>query len=171
VKAQGFSLIEFMVVICLITLLACLGGYQFSWFDSVMARTEVDKLYAFCRYVQQRAIATNKELVVSIDTKNNSYQCENLREVLPKQIVFGVMKNIKGPPSSPAYFIDNPVTFQHHEIRFYPTGIISSGTAYLVDRAQQYMYALSNAVSSVSYLRLYRYDGRWKIIDPSTGSG
>lgn len=164
-KAQGFSLIESMVVLCLIVFLVCLGGYQFSWFDSVIVRTEINKLHTFCRYVQQRAIATNKELILTIDRKTNSYQCEGLREVFPRQIAFGVMKNTKGPPGSPVSLIDNPVTFAHDEIHFYPTGVISSGTVYIVDQARRYMYALSNAVSSISYLRLYHYDGTWKIVD------
>jgi hypothetical protein len=50
-------------------------------------------------------------------------------------------------------------------MHFYPTGIISSGTVYLVDKNKRYMYALSNAVSQFSYLRLYKYDGGWKLLE------
>ena len=60
--------------------------------------------------------------------------------------------------------IEKAITFPGYAIHFYPTGIISSGTVYLVDKKKKCMYALSNAVSQVSYLRLYRYDGRWKLI-------
>ena len=69
-----------------------------------------------------------------------------------------------GSPGSPTHRIEKAITFPGSKIHFYPTGIISSGTAYLVDKNKQYMYALSNAVSQVSYLRFYRYDGGWKLL-------
>jgi len=137
---------------------------QLSFLDSTIVHTEVDKLVAVCSYLQQKAITTNTELVLTFDTQKNEYRCGTIHEVLSQRISFGFLSNALGSPGSPSAKIEKAVTFPHSAIHFYPTGIISSGTVYLVDKKKQSMYALSNAVSQVSYLRLYRYDGRWKLI-------
>lgn len=162
---QAFTLIEVMIVICLITLLATLAMMQLSFLDSTIARIEVDKLATVCSFLRQHAIVTNSELVLACDEQNNEYRCGTIREVLSQRISFGFLSGAMGSPGSPTHQIQKAITFPASLLHFYPTGIISSGTVYLVDKKKQYMYALSNAVSQVSFLRLYRYDsGRWKIL-------
>lgn len=161
---NGFTLIETMVVVCLFVLVATLGMMQFSFLDSTIVHAEVDKLATVCSYLQQKAIATNTELVVTFDTEKNEYRCDTTREVLSQRILFGFLPNVLGSPGSPSHKIEKAITFPNSSIHFYPTGIISSGTVYLVDKKKHYMYALSNAVSQFSYLRLYRYDGKWKLL-------
>jgi len=161
---NGFTLIEAMVVVCLFALVATLGMMQLSFLDSTIIHAEVDKLATVCSYLQQKAIATDTELVLTFDMQKNEYRCDKIREVLSQRISFGFLPNVLGPPGSPSHRIEKATTFPDSAVHFYPTGIISSGTVYLVDKKKQYMYALSNAVSQVSYLRLYRYDGRWKLL-------
>lgn len=161
---RAFTLIEVMIVICLFALVATLGMVQFSFLDSTIMHIEVDKLANVCSFLQQDAITTNTEKVLTCDVKNNEYRCDNVHEKLSQRISFGFVPGAMGSPGSPTHRIEKAITFPGSVIHFYPTGIISSGTAYLVDKKKQYMYALSNAVSQVSYLRLYRYDGRWKIL-------
>ena len=167
---HGFTLIEVMIVIALFALVATLGMIQFSFLDSTIARIEVDKLATVCSFLQQQAIATNSEQVLTCDTQNNEYRCDSFNkfrmiyEKLSQRISFGFLPGVMGSPGSPTHRIDKAVTFPGSKIHFYPTGIVSSGTAYLVDKNKQYMYALSNAVSQVSYMRLYRYDGKWKLL-------
>jgi prepilin-type N-terminal cleavage/methylation domain-containing protein len=164
-RKHGFTLIEAMVVICLIALMATLGIMQLSFLDATITHAEVDKFAVVCSYLQQKAIATNTELVLVFDEQHNEYRCDTMHEVLSQRISFGSLPNVLGPPGSPSHKIEKAITFPQCEIHFYPTGIISSGTVYFVDKKKQYMYALSNAVSQFSYLRLYRYDGKWKLID------
>jgi prepilin-type N-terminal cleavage/methylation domain-containing protein len=161
---KGFTLIEAMVVVCLFVLLATLGIMQFSFLDSTIVHAEVDKLAAVCSYLRQKAITTNTEQILIFDEQKNEYRGEEIREILSSRISFGSLPKAMGPPGSPSHLITKPITFANSTIHFYPTGIISSGTIYLVDKNKQCMYALSNAVSQFSYLRLYRYDGKWKLI-------
>lgn len=154
-----------MVVVCLFVVIATLGIMQLSFLDSTILHAEANKLAAVCSYLRQKAITTNTECELTFDVEKNEYRCGEIREVLPQQILFGFLPKALGPPGSPSRAINKSITFVDSSIHFYPTGIISSGTVYLVDRKKQYMYALSNAVSQFSYLRLYRYDGKWKLIE------
>jgi len=82
--------------------------------------------------------------------------------MLPAKVFFGFMPGAKGPPASANKLILKSITFTNNRIIFYPTGIISAGTVYLIDQAKQVMYALSNGVSQISFLRTYRYNGSWQ---------
>ena len=164
-RKKGFTLIEAMIVVCLFAVIAGLGIMQLSFLDSTIIHAEVNKLAAVCSYLRQKAIVTNTECVLVFDIEKNEYRCGEMREVLPQRISFGFLSKAWGPPGSPSHKIEKAITFPGNSIHFYPTGIISSGTVYLVDKNKQYMYALSNAVSQFSYLRFYRYDGKWKMIE------
>jgi prepilin-type N-terminal cleavage/methylation domain-containing protein len=161
---HGFTFIEMMVVVGLFALIATLGIVQLSFLDETIARTEIDKLATTCSFMQQRAIATNSEQVLTCDIQKNEYRCDNVHEKLSQRISFGFLPGVRGSPGSPTRSIEKAITFPDSAIHFYPTGIISSGTVYLTDKKKQCMYAFTNAVSQVSYPRLYRYDGTWKIL-------
>jgi prepilin-type N-terminal cleavage/methylation domain-containing protein len=162
---HGFTLIEAMIVVCLFALIVTLGMMQLSFLDDTIVHAEVDKLAGVCSYLQQKAIATNSDQILVCDVQKNEYRLDNIHEMLSKRIGFGFLPNILGSPGSPTRSIKKAVTFPDSSIHFYPTGTISSGTVYLTDKNKKLMYALSNAVSQVSYLRLYRYDGKWKLLD------
>jgi len=83
--------------------------------------------------------------------------------MLSQPIQFGIMPNIKGPPSSAHTLITKPISFKNNTLVCYPSGIISAGTIYMTDN-KQCMYALSCPVGYVSYLRKYRYANGWKLI-------
>jgi len=161
---KGFTLIEAMVVICLFGLISTLAIMQLSFLDETIVRSQIDKLAAVCSYLRQKAIATNSEQKLIFDLEKNEYRCDDVRETLPQRYSFGFMEKALGPPGSPSQKIEKAITFPGNIIHFYPTGIISSGTVYVVDKKKQYMYALSNAVSQFSYLRMYRYEGKWKLL-------
>lgn len=161
---KGFTLIEVMVVVCLFVVIATMGIMQLSFLDSTIIHAEVDKLVAVCSYLRQKAISTNTECVLTFDSEKKEYRGNGIKEILSQRVSFGFLPGVLGPPGSPSHKITKAVTFIDSSIYFYPTGIISSGTVYLVDKNKQHMYALSNAISQFSYLRLYRYDGKWKLL-------
>lgn len=163
-KKYGFTLIELMVVVALFTLVVTLGMMQLSFLDDTIAHAEVDKLATVCSYLQQKAIATDKDQVLVCDEQKNKYSDGKMNEILSSRISFGYLPNVLGSPGSPSHKITKAITFADSSIHFYPTGIISAGTVYLADKNKKTMYALSNAVSQVSYLRLYRYDKGWKLL-------
>lgn len=163
---DGITLIEVMVVLCLIMFLSSLVIINISFLDEIITRAQVDRLYAVCYNLRQQAMATHREIVLKCDMHNNSYFFDGQSEKLSQQVCFGFFDGAKGPPGNPEKVISSAVTFPSKEIHFYPTGIISSGTMYLTDNKKRHMYAISNAVSTVSYLRLYRYsNGAWKLYE------
>ena len=163
-NGDGFTLIELMVVIGLIALLALLTTANLNFFERIVVRAEIEKLHTLCRYLQRCAIASNKEYHLVFDASKNNYRYENHVEQLPRQVLFGFLPDAHGPPAFPRRAIQKPITFQGNRITFYPSGILSAGTLYLIDRTKQSMYALSNAVSQVSYLRMYHYTGEWQLL-------
>jgi len=161
---KAFTLIELLVVICLCALIANIALVHLSFLDEIIAHTEIDKLMTACLYMQQLAIATNEEQYLIFDEYKHTYRFGAYHEKLPKQVCFGVLSGVKGPPGSPVSLIEKAITFPAKRICFYPTGIVSSGTVYCVSKKRHILYALSNAVSQVSYLRWYRYEkGTWKL--------
>lgn len=162
-NAQAFTLIELLVVLCLCALISSLALVQLSFLDATLVRVELDKLVNACQYMQQLAIATNKEQHLVFDVHKHEYHFHTYHEKLSSRVRFGVLSGVKGSPASPSHTITQAVTFPGQRMSFYPTGVISSGAVYLVDVKKQCLYAMSNAVSHVSYVRMYRYDGTWKL--------
>lgn len=163
-KKAGFSLIELMIVICIIGFLASLMIVNVSSFNSVIVRLELNKLYGTCLYLQKCAQATQKKQRLIFDIAHNSYFFKGHVEQLSSCVQFNVKDGAKGPPSHPVNAIDKAITFEHEQITFHPDGIIQSGTIYLTDKDNRSLYALSSGVSQVSFLRKYRYDNGWHLL-------
>jgi type II secretion system protein H len=159
---HGFTLVEVMVVIALIALLAVLSIATVSFLTKSIVRTELDRLYMTCTYLQQSAQVDGQDQYLVFDQHNHRYSFEGQTYQLPPQVVFGVLPGVKGPPSAAHHSIANPITFAHNTIIFHPDGIVQPGTVYLTDIHKKVLYALSCSVTQVSYLRRYEYDGSWK---------
>jgi len=163
--AQGFSLIELLIVLAIVAIIMGLAMTNLSFFDRILLRAELNKLQTTCLYAQRYAMTTNKKQILTIDKTNKSYRFNGRIEKLAPSIDFGFIAGTQGPPSSPHHAISSPITFKNETIVFEPNGIIQPGTIYLVDAKKQSMCALSSAVSQVSFLRKYRYDRKWDIIN------
>lgn len=163
---QGFSLFELLMVIALLTTLVLLVGSSSTWLNQLMVRAEVDNLYTTCRYLQRYAMMTGKQQELIFDSPHNAFMYHDHTYQLPKQVMFGVFGQVKGPTSTPTSSISHAITFVNNRIIFYPDGIIQSGTVYIIDTAQQYLFAITSPVSSVSYLRKYQYvHNTWQLIE------
>ena len=158
----GFTLIELAVVLALFLLLTIFSQININFLDRMILHTEIEKLQTICRYLQQCSLVSNKEQELVLSQANKSYRYNNHNEMLPAKVSFGFIPGSKGPPASADKLIQKPITFVNNRIVFYPTGIISAGTVYLTDQKKQVMYALSNAVSQISFLRTYRYNNSWQ---------
>ena len=158
---RGFSLIEMMIVIALIMLIASMAMINTHYLNKTVVHTEIDLLYNTCCYLQHMAMATNQEQELRFDIEKQSYNFEGQEYILPAIARFGILAHVKGPPSSPQHFLSTPVTFSHQKIIFHPDGIISSGIVYMIDAHNNDIYALSSGIANVSFLRKYRYDGKW----------
>jgi len=161
---NGFSLIELMIVLVIIAIIAMLTGTSNVLLTDIATRLELDKLYSICHYAQRYAMASNQVQTITFNIAANTYRFHEREEKLLSGVHFGFIQGAKGPPAHPISPLSKPITFTGECITCYPDGIIQSGTLYLVNANKTTMYALSNAVSQVSHLRKYIYDGSWRMI-------
>ncbi len=162
---KGFSLIELMIALAIFCLIITLTYTNVSFLEQSMVHHEINKLASIAHYLAGRARTTNQEQVLQFDRFARSYTFNGRKETLPMGIEFGVLSSVKGPPSNPIQAIANPITFKQEKIIFHPQGIMQPGTVYLIHKKSQQMYALSCAVAQVSFLRKYRYDKRWILME------
>ena len=161
---KGFSLIETMVVLVIVAIVVSLVSFNISYLGFAQAQHELSLLHARMHALQQIAVASGAIQSMDFSLAEQGYIWEGNFYKLPKKLRFGIKDNIKGPPSHPREAITSPITFSESRVLFHPDGIIKPGTVYLLDHRNQ-LYALSCGVSHVSFLRKYRYDGKWKLID------
>lgn len=159
---NGFSLLELMIVLALVLVVMSLISVNVTVYKKTLLRSELNLLQTTCYYLQKMAIAHNQQQELIFDVATQSYSTQGYTHALPPHIHFGILDNVKGPPSSPQNAVHNPITFAHNTITFSNDGIISSGTIYLTD--SQSLYALSSSVAHVSFLRTYHYNGKWHLI-------
>jgi len=131
---------------------------------------QLEDIEAVCSYLQQRAIASNRnqELCIDVTAHTYSYAIGEKRQTFPlhHNILFGFSGSVLGPPANPEGPITTACTFPKrdklHVMTFYPTGIISAGTIYFIDKQKRHLGALTSSVSQVSYIRRYCYtNNKW----------
>ena len=171
-KNRGFSLIETIIVISIILVVFYFTIPKINFMSRFIVKNETDKLFSICSFLQQRAVASNKEHQLFFDVKEKTYlyKLENGKDFfyrLPDIVDFGFFNNVQGPPSKPKRNIHFPVTFKSNKqgkyvVTFYTDGKVSPGTAYLIDKNKSFMFALTCPISQISFIRKYEYDnGRW----------
>lgn len=137
----------------------------YSIFNRLIAKSELHALCSFFNYMQQKAIALQEDISLVFQPEKQTYIAENMIHELPEYINFFILPGVQGPPATPTHIITQPITYKNNTIIFYKNGAISAGTIYLFDRYYKVQYAITNAVSTISYFRLYQYEsGAWKII-------
>lgn len=161
---KGFTLIEIIIVLALISIIVCLSMINIQSFNGLTVRIEIEKLYATCFYLQQKALSSQTKQVLKFDLHKGAYTYDNHYEELSSKVIYGFIDGVKGPPSSPQEVIGKKSSFDNDQIVFYPDGIIQSGALYLTDVNKKTLYALTSGVGKISFLRKYRYDGSWHLI-------
>lgn len=164
-RVSGFTLIELIIAITLISIIATLTLMNASFVHRFAVRSEVEKFASTCRYLQQLAMSTNREQHLTFDLQNNSYAYNGTVVKLSSRVQFGIgNRPISGPPSAPTKPITHAITYAQQAIVFYPDGIIQSGIVYFSDTSSKYVYAVSTPVSQISFVRTYVYDGTWNLL-------
>ena len=157
----GYSLLELTIACALIAIVVTMGLASSSFLHRALVRSEMEKLYYTCMYLQRKAISTNEKQTLSLDPTNNSYHYGNTEEKLCRHVQFGTLDGTKGPPATPTKLITKPITFAGNAITFHPDGILRPGTVYFKDSNNSCQYALSIAVAQVSFIRMYHYTTTW----------
>lgn len=151
----GFTLLEICCLLFILIIITSITVSVISNFDNVILKTELNQLYLTCISLQKEAKATGEEKTIIFNTKNNSYKIEDENYELSKQVCFGVLDNIKGPPSGPQKIQKNPITFEKNQIKFYADGTIQSGTIYITDKKKRYQFALTSGIEKMPYITIY----------------
>lgn len=156
---SGFTLFEILIVISTIIFLISISINFFKLNNETLVLIELEKLYSCLLYLQNKAKIELKNQYLILNIKDNSYKYNNYPDKiqLSKHVIFGFLENSKGPPSNAKYLINKASTFKNNTIIFYKDGTISSGVIYIKDKNNQFMYALSSGISSITYLRRYKY--------------
>ena len=160
----AFTLIELMLVLAIFTIFTSLIMINLNHLNNNYIYQELSLFHAHMHALQQQAVAQGKQKEMRFVLADNKYEWAGHSHALSKHIHFGIQHNIKGPPSHPTHTLTSPCTFADNTVIFYPDGIIRPGTVYLIDSSNR-LFALSCGVSSVSFLRKYRYDGKWKLLE------
>jgi hypothetical protein len=150
-------------------------------FQDYLLKHELNKIFATFTYLQQKAIAGNKKITLTLEQTNSSYSylfqdATVYNEQLSSGIFFGFIPGVMGPPGNPFKKIEKPVNLEHpinnsgrknnSAINFWPDGRITPCTIYLSEKSHKYMGALTCSVSQVSYIRIYMlYNSKWKILE------
>jgi prepilin-type N-terminal cleavage/methylation domain-containing protein len=164
INKQGLSFIELIIVIAIVAILSVLIAINFSFFDNALIKSEIQKIHTVCHYLRRKAMMVNEIQTLMIDLHNNTYLYGTVEEKFAQHVRINFMPGIKGPPSAPIHTVTKPITFKNSQIIFYPSGVISAGTIYLTDTYNHYQYALSVPIASISYIRMYQYDKKWKLV-------
>ncbi len=162
---NGFSLIELCITIALFALIVTITFPGIWFIRQQQVISEVDKLFSVFSYLQQSAIASNKDLVLQFDRQSSTYSFENGVTKLSAHIKFAIKDGVKGPPSTPVNFIVNPITFIKDQVVFYANGKMQPGTVYLTDSKKDYLYAITIPISQVSLIRKYKYTNNWLLLE------
>ncbi len=164
-RVAGYSLCECAVVCALIMFILFLAVSQVTYVHSVLVRAQVNALYEAIQMIQHRAISTNSKQKITIDLDNHRYWVNADLYILSSYVRFGIVDDAMGPPSYPVRPIVRACTFPDNSITCWPDGIIQAGVLYVVDHKKRYGYAISNAVGSLSHLRIYRYEqNKWRML-------
>ena len=94
-RSNGFTLVELMITLALCALVVSLTIVNVGFLHRGLVRSEVDKLYATCMYLQQCALTTGQEHELLFDQTENSYNFAGKTEKLRNPVVFGFIPGVK----------------------------------------------------------------------------
>lgn len=164
-----------LIALTIIVILATITVPRLITHPGNIITAELRTIETIIQFLQQKALASNHEQYLIIDTQHHTYTYQSA--LPPKQITvplnhgctFGIIPNVKGPPAKPEKILTAPCTFEtletnknSYSITIFSNGKIASGTVYLTDKSKKYLGALTCPISQVSWIRVYAYEnGQW----------
>lgn len=166
----AFTILEMVLVLTIVTILCTISFPMFLDYDRQMVVQELEKLDITLRYLQQRAMVTQRVQSLTLTLTANSYRYNATHYVMPQCICCGYLPSVYGPPGDPTAPITSVATFPSvapgvYGIKIFPNGKISAGALYMSTINKRRMGALTCTVSQVSYLRKYLYESsQWALL-------
>jgi general secretion pathway protein H len=128
-QAQGFTLVELMVVMVIIALIMGLVATSMSSsISSAEARAASRKMVASIRYTRTRAILDKQEQVFQVDTESRSYQAPGRKQVVLPEGVDVTITTARSEMTSETV----------SGIRFFPDGGSTGGHVELTINDREY---------------------------------
>lgn len=155
---SGFTLIELVVVIAVISLVSFLAIFSTGNFLSkTRLQNSAENIAAALRWGRRLAITKRKEYKVSFDLREKSYWVEDneggIREKekkLEKNIIFADPCLEKWGEADGIVELDDP---DDDSFLFYPKGTAETGSIYLQSEASKKWYTITIALNG--YVRVY----------------
>lgn len=160
-RNNGYSLFEMLIVLVIAAILIALTFGMPKLFVQQELVLYTKKIAQTIFYLKESAQIDQKKKILSFDVNQRSYASPEVVQ-LPESLFFGTHVPLKGPPSSPAHTIINPITFKEQKIICAPDGTCSAGTLYLSNGTQTTAITLDIGDSALP--RIYVYDQRWQLI-------
>jgi len=156
---RGYTLIELCCVLSLIGLIIGLSFGLSRVYTSYTVRSELNRLHTVITYLRRKAVVEQQPQ--SIRFTSLGYSADREWQ-LPANVIFGIHKAVKGPPSDPKKPLNSAITFRNNTLEIYPDGTVSAGAVYLTDTGRSCLYALTSDASAITGVRCYRYRGAWE---------
>ncbi len=154
---------ELLVVFAIMVFAACLPVWYMSFNSRSLAR-ELNTLQSWFLAMQQKALVTGEDIMVTIDKHHNRFTTSDDSFILNTSITLGVKPETYGPPSSPKELIKDPITFKNQQLCFYHNGALQVGTCYFIDQ-HGHSGALTCGLSQHGTIRCYELQGKqWRLI-------
>lgn len=160
---NGFSLIELMIVIALLSLIAMLSIGSYHTFNRFLISSELNQLRLLLLCMRYKAMALHSTISILFNRTQQSYTLDNHTYYL-QTASLNHIPGVMGPPAYPQQLITKSITFADDRITFYADGTMSAGTLYITDKQQSCMYALTIAVHDTANIRIYSYNKTWHLL-------
>src|SRR5579872_4980918 len=92
---SGFTLIEVSVVLLLLAIFLFLAGAHYDFLHRMIVRSELEKMYSICYYLQRVAMVRHKPEYLQFDADAQTYTYQNHTYTLAPHVSFGAAKGIK----------------------------------------------------------------------------
>lgn len=159
---SGISLIEVCITLALISLATMLTLHVIPNMQHGFARSDMQALYQAIIYTQRHAILQRKKEIFTFYPEQGTYSFCDTLHTLSKEVHFGTLPDVLGPPASPHTPLTTACTFKDNQIIMHPDGTMSAGAIYITDTNQQRLYACTIAVAPYAYVRRYRWQKKWQ---------
>lgn len=161
-NSRGQMLIELIIVLSGLLIFASLSVRTILQTPKFELMFAIKWLQAEILKCQQEALCFNAKITIKFIEQENRmvfFQRETtFTKNLPKNIIFGVIPGIKGPPGKPKNTINQPIKFENpHPLAaiIQSNGRISSGTIYLKHIKKDLMGALTILPHQIGHVKTY----------------
>lgn len=162
-KSDAFLLMELLVVFAVITVAACLPLWYVSTRTSTLPR-ELKTLQSWLLFMQQKALVTGKDITITFDKESTIVLADDDSFSFGQGITIGYLPGTYGPPSAPTKLLNDPITFNNHEMIFYHDGAMQVGACYFIDN-RECSGAITCGLSKHGTIRCYKLQGKkWQLL-------